>query len=385
MRNVGTMSVGIKMPIIKEGDNLKNIVVNGILNATLISSELQMVSDPESKSGWKVDEVKKYDLEDKDVIGITESVVARTTGNYVTVDEIVEWIKAKYNNPNSICILNPIYSRNRFSMILKAIARAAEEYVYITMPEFDEVGNPSGVNQFTGVDIEQYYFDIITKEGKKAEFIKEDFTKVSLPLDEDGSLIIYCGLHDYNLVKTVYYQYDNFITLADICADKCEYGLLGSNKATEEKLKLFPSKNESQKLVEDIQKDILKKTGKKVEVMVYGDGCFKDPVGGIWEFADPVVSPAYTSGLKGRPNEIKIKAFADDKYKDLKGSKLDKAIKEEIKNKEKNLVGNMASQGTTPRRYTDLLGSLMDLTSGSGDKGCPVVLVKNYFKNYADE
>lgn len=385
MRNVGTMSIGIRMPILKDGDNLKNEVVNAVLNSTFIKTRFDSVQDVGTKSGWKIEEVKEYDLNDRDVIGITESIVARLQGNYVTVDEIAEWIKAKYNNPNNICILNPIYSRNRFSMILKAIARAAEEYVYITMPKFDEVGNPSGVNQFTGVDIEQYYFDIITKEGKKAEFIKEDFTRTSLPLNEDGALIIYCGLHDYDLVKVVYNHYDNFITLADIFNDKCEYGLLGSNKATEEKLKLFPSKNESQKLVEDIQKDILKNTGKKVEVMVYGDGCFKDPVGGIWEFADPVVSPAYTEGLKGRPNEIKIKAFADDKFKDLSGSELSKAIKAEIKNKESDLVGSMASQGTTPRRYVDLLGSLMDLTSGSGDKGCPVVLVKNYFKNYADE
>ena len=298
MRNTGVKSIGIRLPILKEGDNLKNEVVNAVLNSTFIKTRFDSVQDVSTKSGWKVEEAKEYDLNDRDVIGITESIVARLQGNYVTVDEIAEWIKVKYNNPNNICILNPIYSRNRFSMILKAIARAAEEYVYITMPEFDEVGNPSGVNQFTGVDIEQYYFDIITKEGKKAEFIKEDFTRTSLPLDEDGALIIYCGLHDYDLVKVVYNQYSNFITLADIFNDKCEYGLLGSNKATEEKLKLFPSKNESQKLVEDIQKDILKNTGKKVEVMVYGDGCFKDPVGGIWEFADPVVSPAYTEGLK---------------------------------------------------------------------------------------
>ena len=387
MRNIGVMSVGIKLPILKEGDNLEKEVVNAILDATLLDARWETTDDPSEKMGYSIKKVKEYDLNDRDVVGITESIVARLQGNYVTVDEIAEEIRTKYGNPNEIIVMNPIYSRNRFSMILKALARAAGRYVTIVMPEFDEVGNPSEVNQFTGVNIRKYYIDIIEKEGRVPKIVQ---TK---SLNEyknwysniDKALSIYCGLHDFVEVKKQYAGLNNFITLADICADKCEYGVLGSNKATEEKLKLFPNAVKATKLVYDIQNEILKKTGKKVEVMVYGDGCFKDPLGGIWEFADPVVSPAFTDGLVGRPNEIKIKAFADDKFSELKGHELKKAIKEEIKSKESNLIGNMASQGTTPRRYTDLLGSLMDLTSGSGDKGCPVVLVKNYFKNYADD
>lgn len=384
MRNTGVISVGIKLPIVKENDDLETIVVNEVLNATLSSSKYEQYKDPETFR-WELNEIKTYDINDKDVIGITESLVARSQGNYVTVDDIVSWINKRYGNVKNIWVLNPIYSRNRFSMILKAFARVASERVFITMPAYDEVGNPSGVNKFTGVDIEKYYFDIIGKEGKISSVVKAGFRNVGLPFDKEDSLIIYCGLHDYRAVKEEFCPYDNFITLADIFSDKCEYGLLGSNKATEEKLKLFPNSGEAKTLIENIQKDIFEKTGKTVEVMVYGDGCFKDPLGGIWEFADPVVSPVYTKGLEGRPNEIKIKAFADDKFSDLTGDELRDAIKEEIKSKESNLVGSMASQGTTPRRYVDLLGSLMDLTSGSGDKGCPVVLVKNYFKSYADD
>jgi hypothetical protein len=387
MKNAGVKSIGVKLPILKEGDNLKNEVVNAVLNSTLLDAKWETIDDPSEKLGYSVKQVREYDLHDKDVIGITESLVARLQGNYVTVDEIAEEIRNKYGNPNEIIVMNPIYSRNRFSMILKALARAAGRYVTIVMPEFDEVGNPSEVNQFTGVNIKKYYIDIIEKEEKVPKIVQ---TK---SLNEyknwysniDKALSIYCGLHDFAEVKKQYAGLNNFITLADICADKCEYGLLGSNKATEEKLKLFPNTVKATKLVYDIQNEILKKTGKKVEVMVYGDGCFKDPLGGIWEFADPVVSPAFTDGLIGRPNEIKIKAFADDKFKDLTKSELTKAIKKEIKSKESNLVGNMASQGTTPRRYVDLLGSLMDLTSGSGDKGTPVVLVQNYFNNYSND
>lgn len=385
MRNTGVISVGIKLPIVKENDDLKTIVVNEVLNATLSGSKYEQYKDPETFK-WELNEIKTYDINDRDVIGITESLVARSMGNYVTLDEIVEWIKNKYGDIKNIYVLNPIYSRNRFSMILKAFARAASERVYITMPAYDEVGNPSGVNKFTGVDIEKYYFDIITSEGCIASFFKTNFRDViGFPLDKKDSLIIYCGLHDYKEIKEEFCPYDNFITLADICNEMCEYGLLGSNKATEEKLKLFPNKAAGDFLVYEIQKEILEKTGKKVEVMIYGDGCFKDPVGGIWEFADPVVSPSFTEGLIGTPNEIKIKAFVDDKFSDLTGDELRNAIKEEIKSKESNLVGNMAAQGTTPRRYVDLLGSLMDLTSGSGDKGTPVVLVKNFFNNYSND
>jgi hypothetical protein len=385
MKNVGVMSIGIKLPILKESDDVKTEVVKAVLNSTFIKSTTEFVDSNTTKSGYKAEEVKEYDLNNRDVIGITESLVARLTGNYVTVDEIASWIKNKFGEVKNIYVLNPIYSRNRFSMILKAFARAASSKIVITMPPYDEVGNPSGRNKFTGVDIEQYYFDVISKEECSTVFYKHDFRTFGLPFDKKDSLIIYCGLHDYKEIKQEFCPYDNFITLADIFNDKCEYGLLGSNKATEEKIKLFPNGVEAQKLVEDIQKMIFKKTGKNVEVMIYGDGCFKDPVGGIWEFADPVVSPAYTKGLEGRPNEIKIKAFADDKFKDLSKSELTKAIKEEIKSKDSNLVGNMASQGTTPRRYVDLLGSLMDLTSGSGDKGTPVVLIKNYFNNYSND
>lgn len=385
MRNTGVKSIGIRLPILKEGDNLKNEVVNAVLNATFLGSKFENVQDIGTKSGWKVEEVQEYALHDKDVIGITESLVARLQGNYVTVDEIADRLSEMFaHKPMNYVIVNPIYSRNRFSMILKGIARVADK-IQIVMPSFDEVGNPCGENPFTGVDIERYYFEICQKEGVSCEILKDNEYGYNLSLGRNDSVVLYCGLHDYKEMKDKYKVYNNFITLADIFDDKCEYGLLGSNKATEEKLKLFPNAVKATKLVYDIQNEILKKTGKKVEVMVYGDGCFKDPVGGIWEFADPVVSPAYTDGLVGKPNEIKIKAFADDKFKDLSKSELTKAIKEEIKNKENNLVGNMASQGTTPRRYVDLLGSLMDLTSGSGDKGTPVVLVQNYFKSFADD
>lgn len=383
MKDVGTISIGIRMPIIKEGDDLGETVVNGVLNATFVETNYVSVAASETKSGWEVEKRKQYDLEDRDVIGITESVVARSIGKYVTLDEIGRWLVERYGEKKDYILVDPIYSRNRFSMILKAIARVAGT-VRIIMPEYDEVGNPRGVNPFTGVDIGKYYNEIVVQEGARCECCT--YVVYELPVSKDGCVVIYCGLHDYKSHKAMYGDVcENYLTLADICSDRCEYGLLGSNKATEEKLKLFPDKGDCEGLLSYVQTEIMNRTGKKVEVMVYGDGCFKDPVGGIWEFADPVVSPAYTSGLEGTPNEIKIKAFADDKFKDLSGNKLNDAIKCEIRNKGKNLVGNMASQGTTPRRYTDLLGSLMDLTSGSGDKGCPVVLVKNYFKNYADE
>lgn len=379
MKNVGVISMGIKTPIIREGDNLVKIVVDSVLDATYVDTKYETVDDSREKMGQRTEKIKTYNINDKDVIGITESVVARAAGNYVTVDEIANELR-KYNQ-DSIAVISPIYSRNRFSMILKAIARAAKKSIYIYMPEFDEVGNPSGVNQFTGVNMREYYKELVESEGKECHIYDEESWNDNKFL---FCLSIYCGLHDYEQWKSDYGD-KNHITLADICNDKCEYGLLGSNKATEEKLKLFPSKKNAQKLVEDVQKEIEKKTGKKVEVMVYGDGCFKDPVGGIWEFADPEVSPAYTSGLIGRPNEIKIKAFADDKFANLSGKELTEAIKNEIRIKDLNLIGNMASQGTTPRRYVDLLGSLMDLTSGSGDKGTPVILIQNYFNNLSNE
>ena len=383
MRNVGVISMGIKAPIIREGDNLAKIVVNSVLNATLIDSKFIDVPDPTTKSGWKVEELKTYDIDDKDVIGITESVVARAAGNYVTIDEIALDIQMKFGRmPEYIVVANPIYSRNRFSMILKAITRATSKGVIIYMPDADEVGNPSGVNQFTGVNIKDYYTELVNKEGRECIIHDCAWTDEDKITDKDG--IIYCGLHDYEQWKSDYGN--NYrITLADICSNKCEYGLLGSNKATEEKLKLFPSKASAQNLVEKVQAEMYKATNKYVEVLIYGDGCFKDPVGGIWEWADPVTCPAYTVGLEGTPNEIKIKAFADDQFKDLMGNDLDNAIKNTIIENNKSLVGNMASQGTTPRRYVDLLASLMDLTSGSGQKGTPIILVKNYFKSYAND
>ena len=383
MRNVGVISMGIKAPIIREGDNLAKIVVNSVLNATLIDSKFIDVPDPTTKSGWKVEELKTYDIDDKDVIGITESVVARAAGNYVTIDEIALDIQMKFGGMREyIVVANPIYSRNRFSMILKAITRAASKGVIIYMPDADEVGNPSGVNPFTGVNIKDYYTELVNKEGRECIIYDCDWTNEDKMTDKDGT--IYCGLHDYAQWKADYGN-DYHITLADICSNKCEYGLLGSNKATEEKLKLFPSKASAQNLVEKVQAEIYKATNKYVEVLIYGDGCFKDPVGGIWEWADPVTCPAYTIGLEGTPNEIKIKAFADDQFKDLIGNDLDNAIKNTIIENNKSLVGNMASQGTTPRRYVDLLASLMDLTSGSGQKGTPIILVKNYFKSYAND
>lgn len=366
MENVGTISMGIKCPIIREGDDLCNIVIDSIQKAT--------------------------PLEDGDVIGITESIVARAQGNYVTVDEVAEEIKNNYNNPEVIVVINPIYSRNRFSLILKAIARAAEKEVIIWMPLYDEVGNPRDVNPFTGVNIKEYYKQLVENEGKKCIIYnnKAYYDNTSIR-DSKKHLMLYCGLHYYKEWKSLYKDTLSYATLADICKDKCpHYGLLGSNKANKETLKLFPNKYEAERLVYKIQQTIKTNFNTDVEVMIYGDGCFHSPMiegkqgTSIWEFADPVVSPAYTKGLEGTPNEIKIKAFADDEFKILVGTELSNAIKNTIKNKHSELKGNMQSQGTTPRRYTDLLGSLMDLTSGSGDKGTPVVVVRNYFKNYAD-
>lgn len=343
-RTIGTSVYGLRAPILKQGDNLENIVVNTLLNSDI-------------------------EIKDKDVLGITESIVARCGGNYVTVDEVAEDIKKKFSNPENIHVYKPIYSRNRFAMILKAIARAVKDTVFIVMPDIDEVGNVLKNHPFTGLDYDEYYKNIVEAEDKKCviEYIND------LPHSFDD--VLDCQLH----------KQDYTINLARICEDKCEYGLLGSNKSSEEVLKLFPSTEYAKELVNNIQKIVKQKTGKTIEVMIYGDGCFKDPVGGIWEFADPVVSPAYTSELEGTPNEIKIKNFADEKFKDLSGEDLDNAIKQEIQCKNADLKGNMYSQGTTPRRYTDLLGSLMDLTSGSGDKGTPFVYVQGYFDNLASE
>ena len=349
-RKYGVSSTGLIAPIIREGDDIAEIVTETVLNA--------------------ID-----NIEDGDIIGITESVVARAQGNYVTIDEVAEDIKKVMGDVDNIFLHKPIYSRNRFAMILKAFARAAKKSIIIYMPDVDEVGNVLRNHPFTGLNYDEYYKSIVEAEGKDCYILHEGEKK-----DIDCYLVD-CGLH------LPEYDFDvDYYTLRDFCKDKCEYGLLGSNKSSEEKLKLFPSKYYAQKLVEEIKANIFNRTlQKEVEVMVYGDGCFKDPVGGIWEFADPVTSPAYTQGLEGTPNELKLKNLADEKYANLSGASLDIAIYNEIKNKQKELKGNMLSQGTTPRRYVDLLASLMDLTSGSGDKGTPIVYVKRYFENYATE
>lgn len=359
-KKFGVQSTGLIAPIIREGDNLAKIVTETVLN-----------------SGIKI--------EDKDVIGITESVVARAQGNYVTIDEAAEDIKKVLGNRTSIVLRYPIYSRNRFAMILKAFARAVEKTIYLIMPDIDDVGNKLHKHPFTNIDYDEYYKYIVEAEGKKCKIFNYDpqFSKYinryhkNHP-DEPYPPSVNCNFRD-NMRQFSKY------TLRDFCKDKCEWGLEGSNKASEEKLKLFPSRQYSENTVNEIAWNIYKETGKKVEVMVYGDGCFKDPVGGIWEFADPVTSPAYTHGLEGTPNELKLKNIADEKYANLNGKELENAIKADIQNKDNDLKGNMVSQGTTPRRYVDLLASLMDLTSGSGDKGTPIVYVKGYFNNYATE
>lgn len=377
---IGVQSIGIKLPIIREGDDLVNIVVDSVMMA---------VRDYDQYEDTYI-----YDIDDKDVIGITESVVARSQGNYVTIDDIVQFLNEMHITKNLI-LYSPIMSRNRFSMILKAFARYADSIEIIYDGKYDEQGNPNeDINPFTGVNIKEYYRELCENENCKFEmhknhvdyyYHKSRFYQLGNKQMgiEFGETFIDCRCHptdgdQFTLKDIMNHPVNNIVGY------NSEYGLLGSNKATEEKLKLFPEPAKAQQLVEEIQQRILERTGKHVEVMVYGDGCFKDPVGGIWEWADPVVSPAYTKGLEGTPNEIKIKAFADDKYKDLSGEELTNAVKSEIVSKDKNLVGNMASQGTTPRRYVDLLGSLMDLTSGSGDKGTPVIVVKSYFKNFSE-
>ena len=364
VRTIGTASYGLRAPIVKQGDDLIQIIADTVLNSGI-------------------------EIKDRDVLGITESIVARCEGNYVTIDEVAEEVRKISDNADVIIVDRPIYSRNRFAMILKAIARGTGKKVVIIMPPVDEVGNVIRNHPFTKLNYDEYYKSIVEGEGKECKIIDDIKNKELLSIYKEDPFVIdarmYFTTSNEEEIKELKNNIGGYCTLAYICRNKCEYGLYGSNKSSEELLKLFPSKNYAQNLVEKVQGKIFTETGKKIEVMVYGDGCFKDPVGGIWEFADPVVSPAYTSGLLGTPNEIKIKNFADEKYKDLHGEELNTAIKEEIKNKSSNLKGNMMSQGTTPRRYTDLLGSLMDLTSGSGDKGTPFVYVQGYFDNMSDE
>ena len=392
-RRVGTVSRGIRCPIIREGDDLAAIVTDSVLEAARCEG---------------------FELRDRDVISITESIVARAQGNYASVDDIADDVRAKLGG-KTVGVIFPILSRNRFAICLKGIAKGAEKIVLMLSYPSDEVGNAlltmdqldeAGVNpysdvltlekyrelfgankhEFTGVDYVEYYGDLVRECGAEVEIVFANQAKAILDYTD---CIINCDIHTRARTKRILKAAGARVVcgLDDImnapvngsgCNEK--YGLLGSNKSTEDKIKLFP--RECKDLVLDIQKRIFDATGKHVEVMVYGDGAFKDPQGKIWELADPVVSPAFTDGLVGTPNELKLKYLADNDYKDLSGEELKQAISESIRKKDGDLVGNMASQGTTPRQLTDLIGSLCDLTSGSGDQGTPVVLVQGYFDNY---
>ena len=395
MRTIGTVVRGIRTPIIKENADLKNIVVDSILNAK---------------------ESEGFEFHDKDIVAITEAVVGIAEGNYATVDDIATDIKNKFNNPEELGIVFPILSRNRFSLILKGIARSTKKlYVLLSFPS-DEVGNGildedkldnskytlgsviteeeyeetfgDWIHPFTGINMIHFYRDLIKDEGCEPVFILSNNEKEILNYTKN---VINCDIHTRLKTKKVLEQngakvYGLFEILnapVNGSGYNEKYGLLGSNKSTEERLKLFPQTGQT--LVEEIQKILKEKTGKTIEVMVYGDGAFKDPVGGIWELADPVVSPAHTSGLIGTPNEIKLKYVSDNKFPNLEGDALKEAIKEEIRNKEADLKGQMITEGTTPRRLTDLIGSLCDLTSGSGDKGTPVVFIQGYFDNLSND
>ena len=393
----GTISRGIKAPIIREGDNIAEIVVDSVIKAM---------------------EEDKFEMHDRDIIAVTESVVARADGNYCTVDDIARDIRFKFGEDATIGVLFPILSRNRFAICLRGIARAAKKVVVQLSLPADEVGNhlvdeelfdkmvpnPSinlfhedtftqlfgkPIHPFTGINYVDYYKEVIESEGAQAEII---FGNRPTDIIWYAPDVICCSIHNREIIaeKVRAGGARRVLTLCDIMDTSshfnggynAQYGLLGSNKASEEKLKLFP-KN-AQTIANEIQAIFWTKTGIMVEAMVYGDGAFKDPVGKIWELADPVVSPGYTRGLKGTPNEVKIKYLADNDFKDLEGEELSNAIRASISQKDKDLIGKMVSEGTTPRRYTDLIGSLCDLTSGSGDKGTPIVVVQNYFNNYAD-
>ena len=395
-RFVGTTSRGIRLPIVKQGDDLTKIVVDSVLQAS---------------------ENEPFAINDRDVIAITESIVARTQGNYASVDAIAKDVHDKFGG-GTIGVIFPILSRNRFAILLKGMARGVDKIVLMLSYPSDEVGNAlltydeldeKGVNpysdvlsleqyrklfgrkvhEFTGVDYIDYYVQLIKGENCDVEVIFANQSKAILDYTKK---VLNCDIHTRNRTKRILKEKGAEIVLGldDIMTAPVNgsgynerYGLLGSNKATEETVKLFP--RAAQGLVESIQKELLEKTGKHLEVMVYGDGAFKDPQGKIWELADPVVSPFFTSGLVGTPNELKLKFLADNEFKDLKGEALKEAIRAKIKQKEADLVGKMASEGTTPRQLTDLIGSLCDLTSGSGDKGTPVVLVQGYFDNYSQE
>ena len=393
---IGTVSRGVRAPIIRSGDNLAEIVTASVLEAS---------------------QSEGYEIRNRDIIAMTEAIVARAQGNYASVDNIAADVRAKFGG-ETVGVIFPILSRNRFAICLKGIARGAKKIVLMLSYPSDEVGNhlvsldvldEKGVDpyrdvldlkkyrelfgyekhRFTGVDYVEYYESLISGEGAECEIIFANNPRAILDYTKN---VLYCDIHTRQRTARILkanggelvYGLDQILNAPVNGSGYNEnYGLLGSNKATEEQVKLFP--RDCQALVEDIQDRILKATGKLVEVMVYGDGAFKDPVGKIWELADPVVSPAYTPGLEGTPNELKLKYLADNDFASLSGEELKEAIKAEIEKKDANLVGNMASEGTTPRRLTDLIGSLCDLTSGSGDKGTPIVHIQGYFDNYTTE
>lgn len=397
MRTVGTVVRGIRTPIIKDGDNLAEIVVSSLMKAS---------------------ESEGFKFHDRDVVAVTEAVVGISEGNYATVDQIGTDVKNKFGGGHIGVVFPSPLSRNRFSLILKGIARGCKKITMLISYPADEEGNhlfdekemdkynidPYNdifeedaynkmfghlVHPFTGVNYVDFFKELVEKEGCEIEFVFAN--RPSVILDYTKNVLV-ANVHNREKTKNelkkngalkVYGTDDILRSSVNGSGYNSQYGLLGSNKSTEERVKLFPE--HGQELVEKIQKLLLEKTGKLIEVMVYGDGAFKDPVGQIWELADPVVSPAYTKGLEGTPNEIKLKYISDNKLANLRGEELIEAMKDEIKSKESNLKGKMETQGTTPRRITDLLGSLCDLTSGSGDKGTPVVFVQGYFDNYATE
>lgn len=394
-RTVGTVVRGIRTPIIKDGDDLKQIVIDSVLNAS---------------------KEENFTFNDRDIIAITEAVLGISTGNYATIDDIAEDVKNKFNGKH-IGIVFPILSRNRFAVCLRAFARAMDKITMLLSYPSDEVGNDildkeklenSGINPysdiisekeytekfgdfkhiFTGVNMVDFYREVVNSENCKIEFVFSNQPEEILKYTDE---VLACDIHTRAKTKekikraggkTVLGMDDILTTSINGSGYNSKYGLLGSNRATEEKVKLFPEAGEE--LVYGIQDELKKITGKTIEVMIYGDGAFKDPVGKIWELADPVVSPFYTKGLEGSPNELKLKYLSDNKYSNLKGEELQAAIRKEIEEKDKNLKGKIETQGTTPRRYTDLIGSLCDLTSGSGDKGTPVVFIQGYFDNYAN-
>jgi len=394
-RSVGTIARGLRCPIIRQGDDLTEIVVDSVLMAA---------------------KNEGFELRNKDVIGITESIVARAQGNYASIDAIAADVRAQLVD-ETIGVIFPILSRNRFSTALRGIARSVKKIVLMLSYPSDEVGNrlltfdqidEAGINpyqdtlsfekyrelfgdnphEFTGVDYVDFYKGLIEAEGCEAEIIFDNHPQTILRFTKN---VLVCDIHTYKRTKRILRDNgaERVIGLVDVLGKAVDgsgfngrFGLLGSNKSDEETVKLFP--RDCQGFVEDVQARLLEVTGKMIEVMVYGDGAFKDPQGHIWELADPVVSPAFTSGLVGTPNEVKLKYLADNDFKDLSGEALQAAIRERILNKGDDLVGDMAAQGTTPRQLTDLIGSLCDLTSGSGDKGTPIVYIQGYFDSYTE-